>query len=130
MLRRDKPMKRTMIKRGGPLARGTGGLKRGSRLPPESKKRSEEYDLRATVRDRVFRRDGWRCRAKDLVPSVRCDPGVLDAHEIIPRSAWPGGHLVEDNIVTICRAHHQWVDANPAAAAAVGLHGYSYQRPT
>lgn len=56
--------------------------------------------------------------------------GPLDVHEIIPRSAWPGGWLVPSNCVLLCRhGHHRWVTDNPSAAHAIALHGFSYERP-
>lgn len=97
-------------------------------LPPRSAKRIDEDDERWVVIAEVTRRDGGRCQARVLVPSVRCG-GQHDVHELIPRSAWPGGHLIAENCILICRAHHRWVDGNPDAAHAVGLHSYSWARP-
>lgn len=96
-------------------------------INPISDRRRGEQTERERVRREVRRRDR-SCRARDLIPAVRCG-GPLDVHEIIPRSAWRKGYLVVDNCVLICRAHHQWVDANPDEAHANGLHGYSFERP-
>ena len=73
----------------------------------------------------MLARDGFRCRA-GVVAAGACD-GPLDVHELAPRSVYPGGHLDVTNCVTICRSHHRWVDANPEAAHAIGLHKYSWE---
>lgn len=97
-------------------------------LPQVSPKRAARRAARERVVDQAFRRDRWACQARELVPDVECD-GPIDPHERIPRSAWPDGDLVVENVVTVCRAHHRWIDNNPAAAHARGLHGYSWERP-
>ena len=53
----------------------------------------------------------------------------LDVHEIIPRSAWPDGELVESNCILVCRRHHHCIDDHPDLAHQMGLHGYSWERP-
>lgn len=55
--------------------------------------------------------------------------GRLDPHEVIPRSAWADGQYVFDNVMMICRRHHDWIGDYPDAAHLVGLHGYSWERP-
>jgi len=55
--------------------------------------------------------------------------GPLDVHEVIPRSAWRDGELVESNCVLVCRRHHHWIDDHPSLAHEMGLHGYSWERP-
>lgn len=98
-------------------------------LPQQSEKRAAKRAARERVVEAVFRRDNYRCRAALSVPDVDCG-GPIDPHEVIPRSAWPDGDLVESNVLTVCRAHHRWIDLHPDAAHALGLHGYSYERPT
>lgn len=93
-----------------------------------SERKQEQRAERQRVVDAAFRRDRWACVAVKLVPSVECG-GPLDPHERIPRSAWPGGELVLDNVLTVCRAHHRWVDHHPDDAHALGLHGYSWEVP-
>jgi len=69
-------------------------------------------------------RDGWRCQAAELVPSVRCG-GPLDAHEVLSRGR--GGSIYDAaNIVSICRMHHRWVGEHPDAANALGLWHHSW----
>lgn len=121
-MRRRGPLRRVGIKR-GPTQ-----LRRVRRLSPVSKKRELEAAERTIVRLRVLARDGRCCVAGALVPSIACR-GPLDVHEVIPRSAWREGYLVDDNCVTICRAHHDWVGDHPEAAHGFGLHGYSWERP-
>lgn len=121
-----------MPRRTEPIARGKApvrktGLKPGGPLPAESPKRIQSRPLRTIVRERVAERDGHRCRAAVLVPGVRCG-GPLDVHEVIPRSALPGAELDERDCVLVCRCHHDWIGLHELEAAAVALHGYSWQR--
>lgn len=116
-------------------------MKRGGRLRSVSVKRRRQLAERQSVVARVLVRDGYRCQAPirysehlaarccrpDVFP-VTCG-GPLDAHEVIPRSAWAAGWLVVDNVVTVCRRHHDWIGDHPAAAELLGLHGYSWQVP-
>lgn len=111
----------------------------------QSKKRRAEKTRRDAVVAEATARDRGcimaACLRLDVIlvavteANIPCQPiprecgGPLDAHEVIPRTAWPGGHLVLDNVVMICRRHHDWVGDNLNAAAALGLHGYSWQRP-
>jgi hypothetical protein len=84
--------------------------------------------LRRQVVTAVRARDLSRCTAAPRVPEVLCQ-GPLDVHERIPRSAWPGGDLVIDNCILVCRAHHDWIDDNPKLAHDLHLHGYSWEIP-
>lgn len=124
-------MKRT------PLVRKT-PLRRTGRLRAMSPKRRAEAAQRRAVIAAVKLRDGDRCHAQVVISRraeaaavhgwpITCD-GPLDAHEKIPRSAWPGGHLVTSNVIMVCRRHHDWIDAHEITAATLGLHGYSWQR--
>lgn len=96
-------------------------------IPRESSRRKDERRERERVVDAAFKRDRWQCRAALAVRDVECD-SHLDGHEIIPRSAWAEGHLVLDNVLTVCRSHHRWIDLHPTEAHALGLHGFSYER--
>lgn len=96
-------------------------------LPSTSVRRRAERLRRAEVVLAARVRDGG-CVARALVPEIGCH-GPLDGHEVIPRSGWPGGHLVVENVATVCRAHHRWIDRNLIEAHALGLHGYSWERP-
>lgn len=66
----------------------------------------------------VYARDGWCCRGRQLVPAVECR-GVLDCHHILPRGR--GGPDELANLVTLCRAHHDWAHEHPAGAKPLGL---------
>lgn len=92
-----------------------------------------EAPERQAVLDAVAERDGRGCYAADLVTVVRCGtmPGraPLEGHEVIPRSAWPGGHLVAENVRLVCPVHHDWIGDHEREARTLGLHGYSWERP-
>jgi hypothetical protein len=104
-------------------------LRRGRKpIPQMSTRRISEREQRAEVIAAAFARDGYLCRARALVPEVVC-AGPLDPHEVIPRSAWAAGYLVLDNVLSICRSHHAWIDAEPEKAHERGLHAYSWERP-
>ena len=96
-------------------------------LPVVSARRKAEKPVRDAVRAAVLERDGG-CVAANLLPLVACRL-PLDVHEVIPRSAWSHGYLVESNAVALCRAHHDYVGTHQSEAHALGLHGYSWERP-
>lgn len=96
-------------------------------LRPVSAKRQAEADLRWDVRQLTLSRARWRCQGTDAPGPCG---GDLDVHEVAPRSVYPGGHLDSDNTIAICRRHHNWVGDNPAAAAELGLHRYSWEVTT
>ncbi len=101
-------------------------LKRRTGLRPMSTKRRKEAPLRKAVLQAVTERQGGRCAAAGLLPTL-CS-GPLDGHEVIARSAWPGGHLVESNIVMLCRCHHTYVTEHPAESERLGLRKPSWKR--
>lgn len=109
----------TPLPKRGPRPKGR------KRLKPISDKRRAELAERERVRAEVLARDRG-CVARRLVPEVKCaspDRGRarLEVHEIVKRSRWPAGWLVVDNCVALCQAHHDWTEAEPAKATAVGL---------
>jgi hypothetical protein len=69
------------------------------------------------VRNEVFLRD-QDCRARRLVPELRCW-GRLDPHHTLRKSQ--GGEDTVDNLITLCRAHHDWVHGNPTTSLELGL---------
>jgi len=102
-----------------------------------SKKRAKLLPTRAKVCAAVRQRDSNRCQAVDRlygatlpVAAVAALPkacgGPLDCHEIIPKSAWAGGWLVESNVILVCRSHHDFIGNWPEAAALAGLHAFSW----
>lgn len=113
-------------------------------MSPMSAKRRAALPERAAVKQAAHERDAWLCQfwnfydraAQDDhgLPHMAALPlacgGNLEAHEIIPRSAWSDGWLCLANISSLCSRHHQWVTDHPAAAASFGLHAYSWsERP-
>lgn len=126
------------MKRGGWLRRLT-PLQTRTRLRPVSAKRLREAPTRASVCRQVDARDGLGCYAGMVINRRRATAiasgwpttcaGKIDHHEVIPRSAWPGSHLVVSNVRRVCRKHHDWIDAHEITAATLGLHGYSWERP-
>lgn len=105
-------------------------MKRGRPPRPMSDRRRAAIPTRQAVVVAALERDRFTCQARALVPEIRC-AGRLDPHEIIPRSAWSAGYLDLDNVVTLCRAHHDWTEKHRGQggpAHRVGLHGFSWER--
>lgn len=49
-----------------------------------------------------------------------CTKPSDDVHEILTRGR--GGSIVDrDNLIPLCRAHHEWVTAHPVEAEELGL---------
>lgn len=123
-------MKRSAIARRSPMPRPSVPLARRSGLSPESPKRKKERAAYRRMKAAVYERDGHTCQAAALVPDVACG-GPLDPQHVIPRSAWAGGRLVAENVLCVCRRHHDWIGSHKQAAADLGLHGWSWSpRPT
>jgi len=122
-------VKRSPLNRGKPLARGK-GLKRGTsrlkrtRLKPISDKRREEIPERQKTLEVVFARDKRQCRAAAFFPDMPCQ-GPLDGHEPLSR-ARGGNPLDPDEVVTVCRGHHDHIHAHPEESAALGLLEHSW----
>lgn len=116
-----------------PLKRGSKPLGRGKPVSAVSSKRRSEQAQRAAVREAVILRDRG-CRGVGVIPGHVCGRvdgrPRLEVHEIIPRSAWPAGYLVESNCISLCPVGHDWVGLHPSDAHELGLHGYSWERPT
>lgn len=55
--------------------------------------------IRATFREAVFERDGYRCKFCGA-------SGKLDAHHITDRSEMPNGGYVPENGITVCEPCH------------------------
>ncbi len=114
-------MKRTALRP------STTPLRRTRPLRPVSTKRRREVPLRTAVRNRTLERAGYTCEARLLVPHIACE-GSLEVHEVIARSAYPGGHLDVDNTMALCGSHHRFATAYPAAAERLGLRKPSWER--
>jgi 5-methylcytosine-specific restriction endonuclease McrA len=98
------------MKRSGPLERRT-PLRRTTKL------KAKRRGIAPGLRGEVFLRDGG-CRGRPLIPDVACW-GRLDPHHILRRSQ--GGQDTPANLVTLCRAHHDWVHAHPEQSRTLGL---------
>lgn len=97
-------MKRSPLKRKTPLR---------TRSTLKSKPKPVPSDIYAEV---VLRDKG--CVAQRIVPEVKC-AGRLDPHHVLMRSQ--GGQDTAENLKTLCRAHHDWVHAHPAASYDLDL---------
>lgn len=113
------------MKRGAPLRR-TRGLMRTGRILTVGRRRARRIDEQAEVRRAVFKRDGG-CIVRALgemrivsegVPVPGCF-GPPSAHHLLKASQ--GGAYTEENLVTLCVGHNDWVEDQPRAAYALGL---------
>jgi hypothetical protein len=52
---------------------------------------------------------------------------MLDCHEAVPRSVYPGAHLDSTITILLCRMHHGLVDQYPDEAHRLGLLFKSWQ---
>jgi hypothetical protein len=93
-------------------------LKRTGRLKQESDKVRARKGERATTKALALERDRG-CVASRLVPDVRC-VGPLDGHERLPRSRGGSAYDLE-NVITVCRIHHDWIHGHPIAARELNL---------
>jgi hypothetical protein len=98
--------------------RRTGNLERRTPLAAESAKVRARKGERARTKTDALARDGG-CIAARLVPDVACR-GPLDAHERLPRSRGGSPYDLE-NVLTVCRAHHEWIHAHPARSKPLDL---------
>ena len=84
------------------------------------KRRSELAERRQVVAD-VIRRDGG-CLMRDTYPDApdgACG-GPVEGHEVLPKGRG-GDWLDRENVVALCRFHHDFVHAHPAWSERVGL---------
>ena len=123
-------MKRSPLRRGGPL-------KRRTPLRHMSRKRSKQQRLRREmVHDELSKRElceaGARIRVyrkSDLGKAYagnrddrgyRCGGLAVDLHEPLTRAR--GGSILDPaNTFAVCRTCHEWIHAHPKAATAIGL---------
>lgn len=100
-------------------------MKPGGRLAPIGKRRRSELAERKALRERVIARDGG-CRAQGLIEHTCA--GRAEVHELIRRSQWKAGWLVDANCVALCSVAHRVVTTEPALAFEVGLALHGWQR--
>ena len=117
-------MRRTPLARTSGLAR-TGMPRERRPLRPVSKRRRKRDKGYNRQRERVFERAGGQCELfvhaglKEYGDGLsRCPSPMDDVHHIGGRLG-PDPHRL-DNLLGLCRWHHDLVHANPEWARAVG----------
>lgn len=114
-------MKRTELKRGGPLKR-TGTLKRTAELARKtrmrqvSKRREKELVVLSAAQHVVRKRSGGLCEAR-LIPHD-CNGWAQHYHHVLPRSA--GGPHSPENLLAVCWNSHRLLHDNPREARRLG----------
>ena len=117
-------MRRTGIARGASelkrteMPRATKPMPRTSRLAARSKRMAAIYVKRRKLVAELM---------ADNPPCVYpgCDQLGVDPHEPLTRAR--GGSILDPaNVVPICRPHHDWCDAHPIEAEALGLLRWSW----
>jgi hypothetical protein len=103
-------MKRSPLQRKTPL-KSSSTIKRGK--PIKTKVKAVPKD----IYQQVLARDGG-CVARPLVPEVRC-AGRIDPHHALMKSQ--GGQDTLDDLIAVCRSHHDYIHANPARSYELGL---------
>jgi hypothetical protein len=112
-------MKRTPIKRKTELKR-SGSINKGKPLKKTVKAVPKD------IYQQVLARDGG-CVARSLVEQVRC-AGRIDPHHALMKSQ--GGKDTLEDLIAVCRAHHDWIHANPAKSYELGLLRHPYYSDT
>ncbi len=116
-------MKRTELKRGGPLKANPDKAREWQqrsrrRLPDKSPKMRAAKSDRDIVRAQVFERDDNMCFMLDLDRDHHCSRD-LTVHHL--RKSGQGGAYAADNLVTLCAKANTWVEDFPDKAYALGL---------
>lgn len=113
MKRSGPPERRSPLRAGKQMRRG------GPVKPVSDRRRDENVERRALADsfgpDPVCRFPGCSAPADDL-------------HELIRRSQWRGGLVDRDNVVPICRPHHDWVTTHPDEAHDLGMAKWGWER--
>lgn len=106
------------MKRSGPLKRRTPLRARKATKPPadDPEAVSEHRGLDPAIYAAVVRRD-QDCRAKGVIPGV-CQ-GRHDPHHVWRKGQ--GGPDHKDNLVLLCRFHHNWVHNHVAMSVDFGF---------
>lgn len=97
----------------------TGPPKRRRGIRPVSAKALALVDEHRVVRERVFRRDQWRCQLLALDARHRCTGAPLTPHHL--QKSWKGGPYEDHNLVTLCAGGNTWVEDHPDEAWPLGL---------
>jgi 5-methylcytosine-specific restriction endonuclease McrA len=93
--------------------------KRRKTLKAMSDRRQGELASRREIRERVWARDGHRCRfPHHEVPDLPCFGG-LTVHHLLKASQ--GGEYTDENLITICAVGNCWIEDHPRRATELGL---------
>lgn len=87
--------------------------------------RRREMKSRKQLRERKIANQS--CAAS--IPDVCVNRGPWEVNEVIRRSQWPLGYLVEGNTDCLCQPCHRYVTGNPLEAEELGLQRKSTDRP-
>ena len=93
------------------------GRKR-KRIKTRSDRKADADATKGPVREAVFVRDGRRCRIAPFLPDTKCF-GPPTVHHLLKESQ--GGAYEEENLITACAWHNDWVEDHPTEATALGL---------
>lgn len=94
---------------------------RRSRLSPVSARRSDMRVEYERAKMKAWERDRGQCQAAKIWPEVVC-AGRKDPHHIRPQGMYPELRADPDNLIVLCRAHHQAVHLQePVKARELGL---------
>lgn len=100
-----------------PIPKAPKPAKAPKRLAPMSKKRRAALPQREQVRNAVTARG---CQGPLMGAPLPC-AGPLDPHEPRGGSERNLTWLDVEQVICLCRRHHDWVHAHPRAAYALGL---------
>lgn len=105
-------------------------MKRGTGLNQVSAKRKAENQKRERAKQVVRERARGRCEALTLAgsvePTMRYCAGPWDFHEVLTRAR--GGSISDpENILHVCRRHHDWITDHPQEAHDLGLVAHSWE---
>lgn len=96
-------------------------MKRGKPLKQRSDRRSAERDAYEAAKFQAWSRDRGQCQAERKWPEIECK-GRLDPHHIASQGQYPELRCAVDNLVVLCRAHHDAIHQDdPLRARQLGL---------
>ena len=90
------------------------------RLGAVSAERLAESRAYDAARQKAWNRDRGECKAAAAFPAVECW-GRVDPHHVAPVGRYPELRCDPDNIVCVCRRHHDHIHAHPLQAKEEGL---------
>lgn len=91
------------------------------RLAAESPDRRAERQAYDRAKQAAWTRDNGQCQAAQAWPDIECY-GRVDPHHIAPTGIYPELRCVTDNIICVCRRHHDQIHHHePLKAREAGL---------